>query len=148
MTSEAESHGFVKFRIAQQPDLPNGTMLENTAKIYFDFNAPIITNTAFHTVGENFVTVNLINGIEDLFEISSIKAYPNPFSEVIQFEIEGNEFEEIILSVYDVNGKQVATENYDSSIFQFSRGDLNSGIYFYTISTEGVDIANGKMILR
>jgi hypothetical protein len=148
LTNEAASHGFVKFRIAQQQDLPNGTMLENTAKIYFDFNAPIITNTAFHTVGENFITIDLITAVADVFQISNIKAYSNPFSEVINFEIEGHEFEDIVLSVYDVNGRKVATGNYDSPTFQFDRGDLNSGIYFYTISTEGMDIANGKMVLR
>lgn len=148
LTNEAESHGFVKFRISQQPDLPNGTLLENTAKIYFDFNAPIITNTTFHTVGENFVTVELVSDIEDLFEISSIKVYPNPFSEVIHFEIGEGVFEDIILTVYDVGGRVVAAEDYNSSTFEFHRGDLNSGVYFYTISVEGVDVANGKMVLR
>ncbi len=50
-TNLAASQGFVQFRIAQQPDLPDGTLIENRAGIYFDQNDPIITNTAFHTVG-------------------------------------------------------------------------------------------------
>ena len=48
--NEAASHGFVQFKIAQQPDLTPGTTLENSAAIYFDFNEPVITNTAFHTI--------------------------------------------------------------------------------------------------
>lgn len=41
--SEPESHGFVSFRIRpRQPVLP-GTVFENIANIYFDFNPPVIT---------------------------------------------------------------------------------------------------------
>lgn len=53
--NEAASHGFVKFKIAQRADLPFGTILENEAAIYFDFNEPIITNQVFHTIGEGYV---------------------------------------------------------------------------------------------
>lgn len=52
--NEPASHGFLEFRIAQQPDLPDGTRLENTVAIYFDQNEPVFTNTAFHTVGYPF----------------------------------------------------------------------------------------------
>ena len=41
--NEPLSHGFVSFRIRpRQPVLP-GTIIENTANIYFDFNPPVIT---------------------------------------------------------------------------------------------------------
>jgi uncharacterized repeat protein (TIGR01451 family) len=52
--NEVASHGFVQFRITQQPDLPDGTRIENTAAIYFDQNEAVITNTAFHTIGYPF----------------------------------------------------------------------------------------------
>ncbi len=48
--NEPASHGFVKFTVKQNRDLPIGTLLENSAAIYFDFNPPIITNTYFHTI--------------------------------------------------------------------------------------------------
>lgn len=51
--NELESHGFVKFSVAQQSDNPIGTIIENSAAIHFDFNAPIWTNYTFHTVGEH-----------------------------------------------------------------------------------------------
>ncbi|MBK7936062.1 MAG: SprB repeat-containing protein [Lewinellaceae bacterium] len=53
--NEVASHGYVKYKIAQQPDLPDGTVIENTAAIYFDENEPVFTNTAFHTIGYPFV---------------------------------------------------------------------------------------------
>ena len=49
-TNELESHGFVKFSISQKEGNENGTVIENTAGIYFDFNFPIITPTIFNTI--------------------------------------------------------------------------------------------------
>ena len=48
--NEPDSHGFVKFNIEQKPNNPDGTVIENTAGIYFDFNAPIITPPVFNTI--------------------------------------------------------------------------------------------------
>ena len=41
--NEPLSHGFVSFRIRPQLPLLPGTVIENTANIYFDFNPPVIT---------------------------------------------------------------------------------------------------------
>ena len=47
-----ESIGFVKFRISPLPGLAPGTLLENTAHIFFDSNPAIVTNTYRHTIYE------------------------------------------------------------------------------------------------
>lgn len=52
---EPASHGYVIFNIGQQPDLPEGTRIENRATIYFDQNEAVITNTSFHTIGHPIV---------------------------------------------------------------------------------------------
>ncbi|MEO1515147.1 MAG: T9SS type A sorting domain-containing protein [Bacteroidota bacterium] len=49
-TNERASHGFVFYDIILPQDATPGTRIENTAAIYFDFNAPIITNTVVSTV--------------------------------------------------------------------------------------------------
>lgn len=50
-TSDEEgSKGHVTVQIDLIENLPVGTQIENTAYIYFDYNAPIITNTALHTI--------------------------------------------------------------------------------------------------
>lgn len=46
------SNGFVTFKVNQVSDLPLGTVLENTAYIYFDFEEAVITNTYTHTIGD------------------------------------------------------------------------------------------------
>lgn len=51
-SNEAASHGFVQFEIAQKPDVSLGTQISNRAAIYFDFNAPVITNSVFRTLAD------------------------------------------------------------------------------------------------
>ncbi|MCK6692401.1 MAG: T9SS type A sorting domain-containing protein, partial [Thermoanaerobaculia bacterium] len=50
--NEAASHGFVQFSLRQPsgPANPAGTVIENRAAIYFDYNPPVITNMVYHTV--------------------------------------------------------------------------------------------------
>ncbi len=47
---EPSSHGFVKYKINQLPGNLYGTVIQNNALIYFDFNEPVVTN-----VTENIV---------------------------------------------------------------------------------------------
>jgi len=55
LKNEPLSHGFIRFSIEQQRDVPLGTVIPNEAAIYFDFNEPVITNTTEHTVGKDFI---------------------------------------------------------------------------------------------
>ncbi len=58
-SSELESHGFVKFRVYFLTGLSIGTIIENYAKIYFDFNPPVITNTVLNTIYDCNILLNL-----------------------------------------------------------------------------------------
>ncbi|MCB0624148.1 MAG: hypothetical protein KDC43_09625, partial [Saprospiraceae bacterium] len=68
----------------QMPDNPVGTLIENSAAIYFDFNEAVITNTTQHLVGEHFVEV--INGVVD-HDRPPLRVYPNPSAGEVQFEL-------------------------------------------------------------
>ena len=49
-SNEPESHGFAKFQIQLKPDLPELTVIENKAEIYFDYNPAVITNLISDTL--------------------------------------------------------------------------------------------------
>nr|MBP6827208.1 hypothetical protein [Saprospiraceae bacterium] len=51
----AGSIGFVKYRISQTPGNTPGTQIDNQAGIYFDFNAPVMTNTVTHRIPAPFM---------------------------------------------------------------------------------------------
>jgi hypothetical protein len=48
--NDPEGRGSVAYRVDLLPGLPTGTAVANSAAIYFDFNAPIVTNTWLNTL--------------------------------------------------------------------------------------------------
>ena len=142
--NEPASHGFVKFKVAQQPDLELETKIHNSAAIYFDFNAPIITNQTLHTIGENLIMVS-IDPVEPLAEV---KIYPNPFSEFVNIEIEDLRIDDGQFKLFDATGKLLRQQNFNQSNFRFHKKNLRTGMYFFTIENNGQLISSGKMIVK
>jgi uncharacterized repeat protein (TIGR01451 family) len=50
IVNEPGSHGFVKFTAYPSPGVPPGTIIENRASIFFDFNPPVVTNTVSNQI--------------------------------------------------------------------------------------------------
>jgi uncharacterized repeat protein (TIGR01451 family) len=49
-SNEPLSHGHITYQIRTKPYLSAGTVINNTGAIYFDYNAPVITNTTVNTI--------------------------------------------------------------------------------------------------
>ena len=144
--NEVASHGFVKFRISPERDLALGTVIENSAGIYFDFNAPIITNTTWHTLGENFLEV-----IDITYEPTiqtNIKIYPNPFHQSTMLEIGDHLFQNGIASLYSLAGRLIYQQGFKESKFEFRPPVLSQGFYFLQIDLDGQQVMNGKVIIK
>ncbi|MFN8310064.1 MAG: PKD domain-containing protein [Chitinophagales bacterium] len=69
--NEAASHGFVDYQVKLKPGLPVKTRVRNTARIYFDYNEPVYTNTTLTTLG-------LPTGITEVPENFQFLVVPNP----------------------------------------------------------------------
>jgi uncharacterized repeat protein (TIGR01451 family) len=96
-TNEPESHGQLTYRISEIPTNAIMSIIENTAYIYFDWNAPIITNTTFH---QNM-------WLDNITELEgALRIHPNP----AQTEIELNLNEPSWIRIQDLNGKTILNE--------------------------------------
>jgi hypothetical protein len=145
--NEPASHGFVKFAIRQQPNLPLGTVIENSAAIYFDFNEPVITETVFLTIGEHFIEV--VNDVtEPRRDRGNISIWPNPASNVVNFEIPGDALSGCTFALYNGSGRAVRMERFDGNRFRFERGALQPGVYFYSIENKGAQLYSGRIVIR
>ncbi|MBL7817611.1 MAG: T9SS type A sorting domain-containing protein [Saprospiraceae bacterium] len=148
-SNEPASHGFVKFRIRQKKDLPLGTLIENSAGIYFDYNAPIITRRTFHTVGKDILLTATVDPIFN--ENVKIEVFPNPFSQIIHFTILQStpSVSSGIFELFDLNGTSLRREKFDNSRFEFYRKDLPTGIFVFKISaTDGRLLGVGKVVAQ
>lgn len=145
--NEPASHGFVRFRIGQQEGLANGTLLENSAAIYFDFNEPVITNTVFHTIGENFLQV--ISGSTVLYQRDVIlEVYPNPASEAAVFQLNGWSAEKGRLILCHTDGKKINETTFSGDQLVLQRNGLPEGLYYFQLWDERSLIAAGKLLFR
>ncbi|MCC6412140.1 MAG: T9SS type A sorting domain-containing protein [Saprospiraceae bacterium] len=143
--NEPASHGFITFRIKQQPDLPNGTVIENSAAIYFDFNEPVITNTVFHTIGAPYVEVSTNNPfLPDV----SVSVRPNPFEDRAVLEISGHDMQDGLLQLYDIRGRLVQSIGFTGNQCRLERGGLPTGNYFFHISDSGSPVSSGKVLVK
>ncbi len=147
--NETLSHGFVKFKIQQKPNNPDGTKIYNKADIYFDYNTPITTNQTYHTVGHDFVTVDLITEVKNVkYNVREVKVYPNPFRDKTQIMVDGDKLTNAVLQLISLDGSLLKTIFNVQNTFSLERTDLPAGFYFYKIFQENETIATGKLIVQ
>ena len=146
--NEPLSHGFFNFQIEQKDNNLLGTVINNQVQIYFDLNPPIATNTTFHTLDENFMTIVL--ELDRMVQKQiDLQVHPNPFSNQTIIELKGQEFEDLELQLIDISGrKQVPTYRVEGQQIILSKGRIGAGVYFVRISEKGRMIASGKLVVR
>lgn len=145
-TNEAGSQGFVQFDIAQKAGNAAGTVINNSAGIYFDFNPPIVTNTVFNTVGKIYLSESVATGDMDGQKVE-LKAWPNPARDVMTLSLEAA-VQGFDLMLYDVQGKMVQQVSATGNSVQLYRQSLPTGIYFFDIRSEGRSLATGRLVFE
>lgn len=144
--NELASHGFVRYRIEQKAGNPIGSIINNTASIYFDYNLPIVTNTTWHVVGQDFVPITI--AIDKIYHSEiEVKVFPNPFKAQSQIFV-GQHFEALEISVFDVMGRNVQTTKGRGNQLILRRDNLEEGLYFYRLEGDGKRITTGRIIIH
>ena len=127
--NQVGSNGFVTFHVEQVPDLAPGTVINNDADIYFDFNAPITTNTTMHRIFEGFVSV--LN-LQDLSKgKKQFILYPNPTSSEIT--ITSEKFSNEAYTLCDQMGRVVGSGKLSGTNTTISLSSLSKGIYLLKV---------------
>ncbi len=117
----------MQYKIKIKDGKPVGTVINNTAKIYFDFNAPVITNTTTNTITINTAMPSAIANPQ--FAI-----YPNPATNTLH--INTNLTGAVQYQIYNALGALVQTNKTTAPNFTTDISSLASGIYFLKLKTE------------
>jgi hypothetical protein len=77
------------------------------------------------------------SGINELTPDNSAFVYPNPANESVSIKFENDSRDHFYLNVYDQQGRlvKIVTEITSNEV-KFDRENLNSGFYFYTLSSD------------
>ncbi len=146
--NEAASHGFIRFRASQRPGLGWGNVIANTALIYFDFNAPVQTNTYQHRIGQIFPWTVVGTKPPIFHPKKQVRIVPNPLTDSALLQVEGIEPGPLRLVLTDVSGKLLRNVETVGTGFEFQRGELPAGMYLFQIERNGERVGSGKLMVR
>ena len=125
-SNEPLSHGYVSYRITPKANTPLGTVIENTAGIYFDFNDPIITNTTSHKV-------DILSGINgNITKTELVNIYPNPTTGAVTVDLLNST--NGLLTVKTLVGQSLQSFRLVEGKNSIDVSGLSSGIYLMEIN--------------
>lgn len=128
--------GYIAFKIKTKPTLVVGSTFSNSASIYFDYNASILTNTATTTI-QTLATQDFDFG-------TYFSVYPNPAKESLSLETKTT-IEVKSISIYNLLGQMVIAIPNAESFTTIDVSDLKTGTYFIKVITDK-GTANTKFI--
>lgn len=144
--NEPASHGFLKFKIDQKAALPLGTVIENEAGIFFDFNEPVITNTTNHTIGEPAFIYDPVD--EVLLSDVEIKVMPNPMEKEARIILEGEPLQNAQFVLYNAFGSLERTVKFTGNELLLKKKRLAAGVYYFEIIENGLRIGFSKLLIQ
>lgn len=120
------SNGFVKYRLKFRSTLAVNNAITNAAAIFFDYNTPIITNTAFTYYIDSTAGVNEV-------ESGRTRLYPNPAADHIVIECQ-ELTENTMIVLYSMQGVKILEQRLTDAYTIITLNDLARGIYVAMIS--------------
>jgi uncharacterized repeat protein (TIGR01451 family) len=133
--NEPQSHGYIKYKINALNTLNIGEQVSDFASIYFDFNAPVITNYAT-------VTIVGITGIGQA-QNNNLSIAPVPVKDQAQLRLQSSGSAQVKVELLSIDGKAVHTI-YDGNLgagqhlLNMNCADLSNGLYFVKVTQEDV----------
>lgn len=136
------AHGYFKYRLKPKYSIAGGTELVNSAKITFDFEEPIQTNTVTNTI--KFTGQS---------EVKILKIYPNPANDLVQFSIDPDYYkvtEPQLISYWvitDASGKTISSQFEDNVPYvKLQVATYPKGVYFIRAYNRTGQFFSGRMI--
>lgn len=131
------SIGFVKYHIAQTAGNVPGTLIENRAGIYFDFNAPVITNTVVHRIPEPemFDDQSVVLCAGEPYG-GQVFTENTTLSDTVHYAFFDSIFN-VEINVLPVLESQISGSVCDGEVFEFNGGPLTeAGVYTAFLQNE------------
>lgn len=138
-TNELGSHGFVRYRLRPGVGVSVGDSILNSAAIFFDFNAPVITNTVRTVIG---TTTSMPATARD----EGIELYPDPTSGLVHLRT-GLELANAGFSLTNALGQTTLRGRVNGTSHILDLSDQAPGIYLFTLCS-AVGMITERLLVR
>ncbi|MEA3447064.1 MAG: proprotein convertase P-domain-containing protein [Bacteroidota bacterium] len=140
--NEPESHGFVKFKMHQQPGNQIYTEINNSAAIFFDYNLPVLTNEVFNIIGK---MDEVITDVPEINTQQQVDVFPNPAANYVKFSVNADTYD---IELYDASGRIIRhIQGITSAEYHMPATNISKGIYYYRIKDKDGVIGAGKLVI-
>jgi hypothetical protein len=112
---------------------------------------PFMLVMNYASTTNNYVIVTsqfATTGVCNIPVASTAAIYPNPMSETATLKMNTSGYKNASVVITEISGKVVKQIPLTSSETTIPKGDLNPGLYFYTIQNDGQRVANGKLLIQ
>jgi hypothetical protein len=142
------SSGMVTYTIKRKHNVAQGTQFKNSAAIYFDYNAPIITNTTLNTLNDVFASIEEKSKIDN----SDVVLYPNPAADNLSIIINAKASNNGQVNVLDITGKILSSQDVNlengKNVINQNTNDLSSGIYFVQVKCNESFVTKKLVVIK
>jgi len=125
---DANNDGYVAFKIKTKPTLVVGDSFTNEANIYFDYNFPILTNTATSTFKSTLTT-------QDFNFSRYLVLYPNPSDQILNISQNDN-INVQSFEIYDILGQLIIAIPNAKTTSNIDISKLKTGNYFIRVKSD------------
>jgi uncharacterized repeat protein (TIGR01451 family) len=122
---EQASHGSIRYTIRQRPSNMPGTVIYNSASIYFDINLPVFTNQTVNTIPSG--TTGIHTPFASLFSV-----YPNPANNILTVNLTGKDRADV--RVFNLLGDLVYSAEVKTGESHLNISSFAAGIYFIHVT--------------
>lgn len=140
------SIGIVMYSVHLKPGLPGNTPIKNASSIYFDYNAPVKTNTVLNTIGRSTEIASVTTEHLDFI------LYPNPAAKGVSLFIKAPGSGKATLKYFNLLGVEVSSKTIQlekgKNIYNEDISSLSSGIYFIELSNGSNSVIRKLSVTR
>ena len=141
------SNALFTYTIKQRHTLAPGTQIKNRASIYFDFNAPVVTNKTLNTIA----TPAAVAAISSAKGSDAFSLMPNPAKNIFTVDVDIDGEGTYGLKVCDVTGKTKLSKTLSlqkgKQQIPVDAQSLPPGIYFVTLTSSDNTSWTQKLVI-
>lgn len=141
-TDQDGSNGFVTFTVNQNPDLADGTVINNSVGIYFDYNDPVITNTTSHVINRGINYLLAVKEAKNL-QNNSLFIYPNPTKNLLNIVVPDAQV--LKIDVCTIDGKLIEQKNINKNT-AIDVSKYQTGLYFINATNSKGEVFRNKFV--
>lgn len=90
----------------------------------------------------------IVTGISHVSTVKNITIYPNPAKNHVNITFSNSNYQDLHISIYDIQGKLQKTRSLESNNSMISISDLNSGIYILKIADNENVLKMDRLIIE